>query len=61
MVKLLKTSPEGRKCLFPHCTQTLSIYNHEVYCHLHREQRTRMQKPKTLEGVPLAAGTSTVL
>ena len=22
--------------MFPNCTQTLSIYNHEEYCHVHQ-------------------------
>lgn len=35
MGKMLKTSAENRKCLFPGCNHTLSIYNHEDYCHIH--------------------------
>jgi len=38
MGKMLKTSPTGRKCQFANCNQILSIYNHEVYCHIHRDQ-----------------------
>ena len=38
MGKKLKTSANGRKCTFPHCKHLLSIYNHEAYCHVHREQ-----------------------
>lgn len=38
MKKRLKTSANDRKCIFPGCTQTLSIYNHEEYCHVHRDQ-----------------------
>ena len=53
MAKILKTSPEGRKCVFSQCTQILSIYNHETYCHLHRGQILQKQKPKILEVVPL--------
>ncbi len=41
MPKTLKTSPEGRKCTFPHCKRLLSIYNHEAYCHVHRDQMSR--------------------
>jgi len=44
--KMLKTSAEGRKCMFPHCTHILSIYNHEVYCHIHRDQMAERQKLK---------------
>ncbi len=36
MAKALKTSAEGRKCAYPCCNRTLSIYNHEEYCHVHR-------------------------
>jgi hypothetical protein len=52
MAKILKTSPQGRKCMFPHCTHTLSIYNHDDYCHLHRDQMAQKQKPKILKVVP---------
>ncbi len=38
MTKMLKTSAKGRKCMFPHCNRTLSIYNHEDYCHVHLDQ-----------------------
>ncbi|MDO8301894.1 MAG: hypothetical protein Q7T18_01500 [Sedimentisphaerales bacterium] len=51
MTKSLKTSAEGRKCMFQNCTHTLSIYNHEAYCHLHRDQMAHQQKPKILETV----------
>ncbi len=47
MGKTLKTSAENRKCMFPNCTRILSIYNHEAYCHIHRDQM-RQQKPKIL-------------
>ncbi len=36
MSKALKTSAEHRKCMFPNCTLILSIYNHDIYCHLHQ-------------------------
>ena len=54
MGKLLKTSAEGRKCMFLHCTRILSIYNHEAYCHIHldrihlEEQMFHEQNPKIL-------------
>jgi hypothetical protein len=59
MAKILKTSPSGRKCLFPNCTQTLSIYNHESYCHVHlnRGQAPQTQKPKTLTPPDVLIGT----
>jgi hypothetical protein len=60
MTKSLKTSAEGRKCMFRDCTQTLSIYNHEAYCHLHREQMAEKQKPKISQIIPLAVGIHTV-
>jgi hypothetical protein len=37
-IKKVRTSCKGRKCKFPHCKQTLNIYNHEIYCHLHLRQ-----------------------
>ena len=48
MVKILKTSSVGRKCMFPHCKHILSIYNHEVFCHVHRYQISQEQKLKIL-------------
>jgi hypothetical protein len=48
MGKILKTSAEGRKCTFPNCTRTLSIYNHEAYCHIHLDQMPRDKKLKIL-------------
>jgi hypothetical protein len=44
--KMLKTSADGRKCMFPGCTHTLSIYNHEAYCHVHRDLMSERQKLK---------------
>jgi hypothetical protein len=44
MRKPLKTSAEGRKCAFPYCGRTLSIYNHEAYCHTHQDQMSEEQK-----------------
>ena len=45
MPKTLKTSAIDRKCTFPECKRLLSIYNHEAYCHIHREQATQKQMP----------------
>jgi hypothetical protein len=36
MGKMLKTSADNRKCIFPNCTHILSIYNHDEYCHVHQ-------------------------
>ncbi|MHC4112048.1 MAG: hypothetical protein ACYSUY_13320 [Planctomycetota bacterium] len=47
MAKQLKTSADGRKCTFPHCKNLLSIYNHEPYCHIHRDQMAQKQRRKT--------------
>lgn len=52
MVKMLKTSAEGRKCMFPHCTRILSIYNHEAYCHIHLDQMIKEQKPEIVAQSP---------
>lgn len=46
MAKMLKTSAEGRKCKYPHCTVILSIYNHEEYCRIHREQMALEEKAR---------------
>lgn len=35
MAKTLKTSAENRKCQYPACENILSIYNHQLYCHVH--------------------------
>jgi len=48
MGKMLKTSAEDRKCAFLNCTHTLSIYNHEPYCHVHRDQIPRDQRHRIL-------------
>jgi hypothetical protein len=55
--KMLKTSANDRKCTFPHCTHILSIYNHETYCHIHREQVSHGQKPEILTGPNALIGT----
>ncbi len=49
MGKTLKTSAENRKCRFPGCTNTLSIYNHHDYCHVHLDQMPQEKKPKVLK------------
>lgn len=49
MSKILKTSAEGRKCVFRGCTRTLSIYNHAEYCHLHLDAMAAKQKPVILK------------
>ena len=41
---MLKTSAIDRKCSFPGCTKTLSIYNHEIYCHIHLEKMAQKEK-----------------
>jgi hypothetical protein len=60
MGKILKTSAEGRKCSYPDCTHSLSIYNHEVYCHLHLDAMAEKQKLKFLPTVPLDVETHKV-
>jgi hypothetical protein len=46
MKKPLKTSLDGRKCKFPGCMCILSIYNHEDFCHVHRDKVFQEQKMK---------------
>ncbi len=48
MKKPLKTSVEGRKCLYPECKCILSIYNNEAYCHMHRDQMAHEEKSKVM-------------
>jgi hypothetical protein len=48
MQKPLKMSSEGRKCAFPGCERTLSIYNHGAFCHNHQDQMAEAEKRKTL-------------
>jgi hypothetical protein len=47
MRKKLKTSADNRKCAFPGCEHILSIYNHEKYCHVHRDLMADKQKLNT--------------
>ena len=49
MAKELKTSEGGRNCKFPHCKHLLSIYNHEDYCHVHRNQVGILYNLKTTD------------
>jgi hypothetical protein len=44
MKKTLKASDELRKCVFDNCNRTLSIYNHEKYCHLHLNWMSEEEK-----------------
>ncbi len=44
MGKMLKTSATDRKCAFPGCKNILSIYNHENYCHVHRDKMSEKKK-----------------
>ncbi|MBN2316752.1 MAG: hypothetical protein JXM79_22685 [Sedimentisphaerales bacterium] len=46
MAKKLKMSADGRTCAFPNCKNLLSIYNHEAYCHIHREKMAHKQTVK---------------
>ncbi|HTZ11228.1 MAG TPA: hypothetical protein VMD04_02465 [Candidatus Margulisiibacteriota bacterium] len=46
-MKKVKTSPKGRRCKFPHCHHTLSIYNHEAYCHVHLSGTLPKHKAKS--------------
>jgi len=34
-MKKVRTSSKGRQCKYRRCKQILSIYNHELYCHVH--------------------------
>ena len=54
MTKILKTSADNRKCMFPNCTHILSIYNHETYCHIHQDHTPQGQKPNKIVIPPVA-------
>jgi len=45
-MRKVKTSLKGRKCRFHGCSHTLSIYNHEEYCHVHLGQVTQDKKSR---------------
>lgn len=34
-IKKITTYKKGRKCKHPRCKHILSIYNTEIYCHVH--------------------------
>ncbi len=46
MKKKLTTSAGDRRCEFPGCKSILSIYNREIYCHLHRDLMAEKQRHK---------------
>ncbi|MHB8154638.1 MAG: hypothetical protein ACYDFR_01100 [Candidatus Omnitrophota bacterium] len=48
-IKKVKTSLKGRKCKFLHCKHVLSIYNHELYCHVHLGLLAYDDKPKGMK------------
>ncbi|MBU1261165.1 MAG: hypothetical protein KJ757_07255 [Planctomycetes bacterium] len=48
MTKMLKTSPVNRKCAFPGCEHTLSIYNHQEFCHIHLDKMPQDKKHNVL-------------
>jgi hypothetical protein len=43
-MKKMKTEAQGRKCAFRDCNRTLSVFNHEAYCHLHRYQMSQEER-----------------
>jgi hypothetical protein len=52
MSKMLKTSADNRKCIFPNCTHILSIYNHDTYCHTHKGESNPQQSIDNLRNNP---------
>ncbi|MDD5010775.1 MAG: hypothetical protein PHQ00_01490 [Phycisphaerae bacterium] len=57
MTKMLKTSPVNRKCAFPGCKNTLSIYNHQEYCHVHLDKMPMDKKRNVLIRPPESVGS----
>lgn len=43
MAKKLISSRKGRKCKYRGCKRILNIYNHGIYCHIHRILALREQ------------------
>ena len=52
MGKMQKTSADNRRCVFPNCTHILSIYNHDTYCHIHRDETHHGQDANGLRHNP---------
>lgn len=42
MNKQIPLSHKGRVCKVRECKRVLSVYNHEVYCHIHLQQKQKM-------------------
>ena len=48
-MKKVKTSAKGRVCRCRNCHNILSIYNHELYCHVHLGLLAYDDKPKGMK------------
>ncbi|MFA5038668.1 MAG: hypothetical protein WC732_03200 [Candidatus Omnitrophota bacterium] len=48
-MKKVKIERRGRVCKSPGCHNTLSIYNHSPFCHIHQSKLMAQEKMKILE------------
>ena len=49
--KKITASHKGRKCRYKGCKRALSIYNHEVHCHVHLVKLSGMMQLQSAERV----------
>ncbi len=47
-MKKVNTSLKGRVCKYRRCKNILSIYNHELYCHVHLDMIMREPQSKVV-------------
>ena len=49
--KKITTAHKGRRCKFPGCKRILSIYNHDVNCHIHLNRLSERSRQDDFENV----------
>jgi hypothetical protein len=47
--KKILTSHKGRRCRYPKCKRALSIYNHDILCHVHLNKQALEARLKGCE------------
>lgn len=48
--KKIPTAHKGRRCKYPDCKRVLSIYNHDVNCHVHLNRLSEKARWEDGEG-----------
>ena len=48
-IRKILASHKGRKCRYPNCKRILSIYNHDIHCHVHLDKLARQTQWKGCE------------